>query len=80
MKIITTSKVPEVVAKYAGEIAQREYLRPSDVVRSLMLRGMLARQLDRGQAAAKCRAFSVKRLSTNKRARWTSPGMASLLL
>ncbi len=46
MKIITTSKVPEVVAKYAGEIAQREYLRPSDVVRSLMLRGMLARQLD----------------------------------
>ena len=46
MKVITTSKVPKFVARYAGEIAEREYLRPSDVVRSLMLRGMLARQTD----------------------------------
>ena len=46
MKVITTSKVPLQVARYAGEIAEREMLRPSDVVRSLMIRGMLARQLD----------------------------------
>jgi hypothetical protein len=46
MKTITTVKVPDPVARYAGEIAQREYLRSSDVVRSLMLRGMLQHQMD----------------------------------
>ena len=46
MKVITTSKVPPQVARYAGEIAEREYLRPSDVVRSFMTRGMLQYQTE----------------------------------
>jgi hypothetical protein len=51
MKIITTSKIPTAVGRYAAEIAQREYLRPSAVVQSFMLRGMLAFQQDEARRA-----------------------------
>ena len=32
MKLVTTSKVPDQVARYASEIATREFLRPSAVI------------------------------------------------
>jgi excinuclease UvrABC nuclease subunit len=43
---IETVKVPSEVAVYAAEQAQRHYLRPADIVRSIMMRGLLAHQLD----------------------------------
>jgi hypothetical protein len=46
VKVITTAKIPTNVANYAAEIAEREYLRPSHVIRSLLMRGMLQHQLD----------------------------------
>ena len=45
MKLVTTVKIPAPVAHYAAEIAAREYLRPSYVIRMLMMRGMLAHQV-----------------------------------
>ena len=44
--MMTVIKVPRQIAEYAEERARREFLKPSEVVRSLMLRGMLGDQLE----------------------------------
>ena len=49
MKLVTTSKVPDQVARYASEIATREFLRPSAVIQSFMQRGMLQYQLEQSR-------------------------------
>lgn len=41
-----TVKVPRQIAEYAQQRARHEFLKPSEVVRSLMLRGMFADQLE----------------------------------
>jgi hypothetical protein len=49
-----TVRVPRQVQLYAQDRARREFLKPSEVVRSLMTRGMFADQLEesrrRGQS------------------------------
>jgi hypothetical protein len=44
-----TVKVPRQVAEYAQQRARQEYLKPSEVVRSLMTRGMFADQMERSR-------------------------------
>lgn len=41
-----TVRVPRQVQLYAQDRARREFLKPSEVVRSLMLQAMLAHQLN----------------------------------
>lgn len=41
-----TVRVPRQVQLYAQDRARREFLKPSEVVRSLMLQGMLQHQLN----------------------------------
>ena len=44
-----TVKVPRQVAEYAQQLAKQEFLKPSEVVRSLMTRGMFADQMQRSR-------------------------------
>ena len=46
MKPVKNTRVPDPVASYAVEYAQRHFLRPSDAVQSFLRRGMLEFQLE----------------------------------
>ena len=48
-----TVKVPRQVQLYAQERAKCEFLKPSEVIRSLMTRGMFADQMERTRRESK---------------------------
>jgi hypothetical protein len=47
--MVEVVKVPRAVALYAEQRAQQEFLKPTEVIRSLMTRGMFADQLERSR-------------------------------
>jgi hypothetical protein len=46
--VVTVVKVPKSVALYAERRAREDFLPPSQVIRSLMQRGMFVEQTERG--------------------------------
>ena len=50
--MVTVVKVPKSVAVFADELAREEFLPPSQVIRSLMQRGMYAYQVERRRREA----------------------------